>query len=388
MPVYTSRQRLLDAIELQEPDHIPCCFMSFAILRKRFKEDLYNLALAEKELGLDPMMFIPTASRQDRREHPDLRGLPIRFDPLVNTIVFREGDILYKEYQTPEGTLTTSVHISTDWPHGNLIPFIDDYQIPRAIKPLITGPDDLPALQYLLIPPTKEDIAAFMKEAISAKAFTNDKGFLLAGGWGVGSDMANWLCGMKNLMVFYASQPDFVIRLLEMIHQWNIQRMRVLLDSGIDLFIRRGWYEGCDFILPRFYRNMVLPLLKAEVDLAHNHNVKFGYICTSGTRPLLENYLEAGIDTLIGIDPIQGTNTDIHLMKEKLGSKICLWGGVSGAITVENGSEEEVRQAVRLAINNLGPSNFVLSPVDNITEDTPKTWKNINYLIDEWKCNW
>ena len=72
-------------------------------------------------------------------------------------------------------------------------------------------------------------------------------------------------------------------------------------------------------------------------------------------------------------------------MKKKIGDRVCLWGGVSGAITVELGAESEVRTAVRKAIETLGPEGFVLSPVDNITVDTPQTWRNIEAFIDEWR---
>jgi hypothetical protein len=103
---------------------------------------------------------------------------------------------------------------------------------------------------------------------------------------------------------------------------------------------------------------------------------------------MLDYYLEAGIDVLIGIDPIQGTHTDMPLLKEKLGRRICLWGGVSGAVTVEMGTETEVRGAVREAIETLGPDRFVLSPIDNITVDTPLTWQNLEVFIDEWRRHW
>jgi hypothetical protein len=49
------------------------------------------------------------------------------------------------------------------------------------------------------------------------------------------------------------------------------------------------------------------------------------------------------------------------------------------------GTEEQVRAAVRRAIDTLGPTGFILSPVDNITVDEPLTWENIAILIDEWQ---
>jgi len=72
-------------------------------------------------------------------------------------------------------------------------------------------------------------------------------------------------------------------------------------------------------------------------------------------------------------------------MKKKRRERPCLWGGVSGAVTLEMGSEEEVCEAVRTAMDTLGPQGFNLSPVDNLTGDAPRTWHNLNVLIDEWQ---
>jgi len=187
------------------------------------------------------------------------------------------------------------------------------------------------------------------------------------------------------LMVLAHEQPDFIAELLEMIHTWNLQRMAVVLSAGVDLLIYRAWYEGCDFVTPRFYHEVILPRLKAEVVLAHSRGALFGYICSSGLGPLLDYFLEARIDALIGIDPVQGTHTDMKAIKERIGHRICLWGGVSGAVTVELGSEESVRVAVRRAVETVGPDGFILSPVDNITIDAPQTWRNLEVFLDEWR---
>jgi uroporphyrinogen-III decarboxylase len=386
------RQRLLGTLNHQVVDHPPCSFISFTALRKRSNEDMFALCEAELKMGLDPFLFIPAAPRQERLDHPELRGLPIRFHPAVTMREWREKthndfDLLNKQYTTPAGTLATQVRLSEDWPHGDHIPFIDDYQVPRAVKPLVTSPTDLPALQYLLTPPQEEDIARFRQEVVKARDFVDTHGVLLAGGWGVGVDMAVWLCGLQNFMTLTMTDPEFIDQLLEMIHLWNMQRMEVVLSAPVDIYIRRAWYEGCDFVLPRFYRRSILPRLKAEVDLAHQHGAKFGYICSSGTKPMMDHYLEAGIDALIGVDPIQGTYTDMPFMKKKIGDRICLWGGVSGAITVERGTEEEIRSAVRQALKTLGPDHFILSPVDNITIDAPQTWRNIEIFLDEWRAS-
>ncbi len=393
MPELSSRTRMLRAITRQEVDHVPNCFMSFTALRQRCNEDMFRLSEAELALGLDTMLFIPGLPRPLRPEHPHLRGLPVRFDPAVS-IRDRRGqdadgnDALHRQYDTPAGPLTCSVRLSEDWPHGEHVPFIDDYQVPRSIKPLITGAGDLDALQFLLTPPRADDVAAFQEEVGRARQFVSQRQVLLAGGWGVGVDMAFWLCGIQNFVLSMLQDKAYARQLLEMIHLWNMERMKVVLSAPVDMYIRRAWYEGCDFVTPRTYRELILPFLKAEVDLAHGHGTKFGYICTSGINPMLDLFMEAGIDVLIGVDPVQGTHTDMARIKSKAGDKMCLWGGISGAITIERGTEEEIRQATRLAISTLGPTGFVLSPIDNITVDEPQTWSNLDIFIDEWQRSW
>jgi uroporphyrinogen-III decarboxylase len=384
---------MVRALARQPVDHTPCCFMSFAALRKRHGEDRYAAALAEEAMGLDAMLFIPGAPRSSRPEHPDLRGLPVRWPEDVSVEVWHEGggaqgDLLQKWYHTPRGALSTTVALSDDWPHGDAIPFVDDYQIPRCVKPLIATAEDLEVLAYLLQPPSPADVVAFHAESVQARAFAESHGFLLAGGWGVGMDMANWLCGMEPLMVASLETPDLVDELLELIHRWNLARMELVLSAPVDLYLRRAWYEGCDFVTPRFYRRSILPRLRREVELAHSYGAKFGYICTSGTAPMLELYLDAGFDALVGIDPVQGTHTDMPLMRERLGGRICLWGGVSGAVTVEMGHPGAVRAAVAHAMGTLGGEGFILSPVDNLTVDAPKTWANLEVFIDAWQKVW
>ena len=391
MPDITSRERLQRALSHETPDYVPCSFMSFTALRRRCHEDLFELAKAEQAMGLDSFLFIPTLPRPQRPEHPELRGLPVRFDPAVETREQREDlpgehGVLHKEYLTPAGKLRTSVRLSDDWPHGDHIPFVDDFQVPRAIKPLLSGDmAELEALQFLLTPPNSDDVAHFKAEAERAHAFTSARGVLLAGGWGGGLDMADWLCGFENLMLLAHDRPAFVEALLEMIHVWNQRRMAVVLAGIVDLFIYRAWYEGCDFVNPKFYRKVILPRLKSDAALAHEHGAKFGYICSTGILPLLDDFLEAGIDVLIGLDPVQGTKTDMAVIRQKTAGRIALWGGVSGAVTVEMGEEQEIRAAVRHAIETLGPRGFILSPVDNITVDAPRTWQNLEVFIDEWK---
>jgi hypothetical protein len=99
--------------------------------------------------------------------------------------------------------------------------------------------------------------------------------------------------------------------------------------------------------------------------------------------PLLDMIAEAGVDVIIGVDPAQW---DLAVAKEKLAGKTALWGGVNGHLTVERGSSDEVRDAVRDAMETLASGGgFILSPVDNVRESTPRAMENSRVLIDEWR---
>lgn len=390
----SSRERMLRAMRQQPTDHVPCAFMSFAALRGHC-QDAYEAAEEELAMGLDSWLFVPSAWRNQRPNHPDLRGLPVRLPRGVKTRMWLEqlpGEpypVFHKEYHTPAGALTTQVRKTDDWPHGNWVPFVDDYQVPRAIKPLVTTAADLEVLRTLLTAPTAEDVVAFRAEAERAKAFCAQHGILLAGGWGVGADMVGWLCGLENMVLMAVERPQLLEDLLATIAAWNEERMRVVLEAGVDLYIRRGWYEGADFWSPDLHRRFLLPIIRREADLAHEHGALFGYVMTTGALPMLDNILASGADVLLGVDPLQRGANPLQTIRDRLGGRVCLWGGVNGAITVEEGSEDEVRRAVADAMDVLGQVNgFILSPVDNITAITLKAWRNVEVFIEAWRERW
>jgi len=99
--------------------------------------------------------------------------------------------------------------------------------------------------------------------------------------------------------------------------------------------------------------------------------------------PLLDVFLELGIDLLINVDPVQG-KADLSRLKREAGERICFWGGVNSAITLGRGNRDEIRDAVTFAISTLAPGGgFILSAVDVLFEDTP--WSNVLRMIERWR---
>jgi hypothetical protein len=67
--------------------------MSFSAPAKRLNYNPYEVVKAQLDMGLDAMLFIASAPRPERPEHPDLGGLPVRFEPAVTVEMGAEEDI-------------------------------------------------------------------------------------------------------------------------------------------------------------------------------------------------------------------------------------------------------------------------------------------------------
>jgi hypothetical protein len=384
----TSRERMLAALSVREPDRVPCSFMLFNGL----KSNCSNYAeFIERQvtMGLDAYVQLPTRPPVVVNDHYNLHGLPVSHDARVKIkewvepAAAGESPILIKEYLTPAGTLRAEVRKTEDWPWGDHVPFLDDFLVPRSRRFLVNEPADLEALKFLLVAPTSEEITAYRRDAEAGLALARKHGLLTAAGWGVGADLTGWVYGLDRLVYAVFDQPEIVARLLDIIALWNRQRMSVMLDAGVDLFIKRAWYENLDFWNPVSWRKLIYPRLKADVDLAHERGAKFGYIVTSNCMKLLPMVVELGIDVVIGVDP---RAWDLAGAKAVLGGKVCLWGGVNGHLTIEQGTPQQTVDEVVEAIRTLAPGGgFILSPVDNVRSYAPEVIKNINALLSRWQ---
>jgi uroporphyrinogen-III decarboxylase len=385
----SSRQRLLAAMSHGDVDHVPCSFMLYGGLWQGSASYL-DFIQRQLDLGLDTYVQIPPRPPGIRNDHYNLYGLPVSYDPNVRVVEAVEQipneryPLLVKEYVTPAGTLHAEVWQTPDWRWGDHVPFLDDYIEPRSRKFLIEGREGVEALRYLLVPPTPDEVAEFRRDSQPALELARARDLLVAGGWGIGVDLLSWVFGLENLVFAAYDEPGFVRDVLGLVADWNAERMKVVLDAGVDLYIKRAWYENLDFWTPDTWAEFILPTTRAEAELAHDRGAKFGYIITANCMALLPLIREAGVDVVIGVDPREWNMAEA---KRQVGEDVALWGGVNGHLTVEQGSAEDVRAEVREAMATLGPSGFILSPVDNVRTDTPEAEANVAALIDEWRVS-
>jgi hypothetical protein len=383
---------MLAAIDRKAGRVVPLSFMIFAALRNACRD---TLEYAERQiaLGVDATVEIPPIPIRETNDHLDAPGLPIRFDPRVAIREWKEPDptggepLLHKVYDTPSGRLRTTVRQTGDWPYGDHVPFLDDYLVPRSVRFLLEPGDAMAALEHLLTPVTSDDLSRFRDYAARARRLADRHGLLLRAGRTYGLELAAFLCGMEKMLFYALDAPGFLEELVERVHAWSSERTGIMLEAGAQLVLRSGWYESSDLWSPGLFRRLVFPYLRREAEQVHAAGARFGHIMTSGQLPLVNQLIEAGVDVLVGVDPVQGKGMDLSALDRMARGRLALWGGLNGFVTVEMGTPADVRVETERALAAFGENGgFILSPVDNVRADTPQAWVNVRAMIDTWRA--
>jgi uroporphyrinogen-III decarboxylase len=265
----------------------------------------------------------------------------------------------------------------------NHVALFEDLNIPRGVKHAVAGPEDLPKLRYLLQDPSAEQLAAYRERMARVKQFAQEQGVLVQGWSAFGMDAVAWLCGVERAVMGAMTEPEFFQELLDIVSDFDQRRTEMMLDvGGVDLVVERGWYSATDFWSPSLFRQYLTQRIKHLADITHHAGARFAYVMTCGAPTMADELLAAGIDLLYYVDPVQD-KTDLAVVKEKFKGRLALVGGVSSPVTLYGGSREEIRQAVHTAVHKLGPSGFILAPVDGIFPDTP--WSSVEVMIEAWR---
>ena len=377
------RERLLRTISGEQADRVPLYFRLF---------------------GFRPPEHLAWSNSRERLQRWHSLGVddflgakaPVAMHPEVSTRSWEEAPtadmpytVLHKEYTTPAGAITQAVKWADDledsrWHRQSKeVLLMDDFNVPRAVKHPVTGPEDLPALRHLLGDIDEERLPDFRQQVAETKKLAEEEGSIVVGSGLRGTDAAIWFCGVEGAIMAAVDRPEFFEELLDVIHYVDKRQAEVLLDAGVDMIARRGWYDTTRFWSPALYRRFIKPRLAELVDMAHQAGVKFTYLMSCGVTPLLDDFIDMGIDLHQHLDPVQGGD-DLATVKAKLGGKVAVLGGINSAITLGRGTKEDIRAAVKHAMDIMAPGGgFILSPVDCLFPDT--AWESVETVIEAWR---
>ena len=379
----SSRERILAAIACQQTDYTPLCFLLASELTRRAGSGaVLPFVRQQIERGIDALVPLPSVPSAP---HPD-----------VTTEVWSEPaepyPLLHKVYHTPAGDLECIVEKAWDWPHGDDIPLMSDFVIPRARKFLVEEEQHVAAIEYLLPEPTAEQIEACRRQAKQLKEFARENGLATRAGFDRLADMACWLCGQVEFATMSLTAPDLLEGVLDAIWRHQRRRTEVLLELEPDILVKPEWY-GTPFLSPALFRRFLGPALDESASMAHDAGAKLCYLTTSNVMPFLETLMDLGVDAVFGVDPVQG-RWDLAEAKRICAGRMCLWGGINGYMHIVSGTEADVEAAVRNAMEVLAPGGgYIMAPVDDVRiepsdPDREGTWARICRNIDRMIATW
>jgi len=347
-------------------------------------EDDFKRALAWQSLGVDDVLDVsvpwsvdPSVTWADSRGEPDQPGA---------------CPVLVREYRTPRGPLRHEVRKTGEeqaegWVvQPDVVPLIEDFNIPRAVRQIVSVPEDVERLAFCYRPPDAAARSWFEARMAKVKAFRDANGIPVQAWTGFGMDAVVWFCGTEGAIMLALDHPREFGKLFEIITETDLARTELAAaHPGVDLIVERGWYSSTNFWSPALFERFVAPHVRALAGAAHRHGRKFAYVMTTGVEVLGPRLAEAGVDVLYFVDPLDPVQKGLALEKirDLLAGSMTLVGGIS-SITLGAGDTAGIEAAVRDALQTLGPTNrFILHPVDALFPDTP--WQSVEAMIAAWK---
>jgi len=373
----TSKERLIAAMKRQATDYVPClpAFWSTPQVEGyQWANEVERLEVIIGKLGADAITHF---------------GVDVRIHPDVSWRVWEEqrpGEpypLLVKEVETPRGTLRAVVRKTEDWPHGQDIPFVSDFNVSRYVKPWLESLEDVERFAYCHLPPGDQQVEKARQRWRHLAPIVEMFQVPVLATYTLGLTAALSLFGVEGGALLSMDEPETFDRFSEIVHQTAVGCLEILLDLGVDVVRRNGWYESTDFWSPKQYARYIRPHVEKEIAMAHDAGCIFNYTMCTGIMPLIPILAEMDFDYLDTIEPVLG-GQDMHRIASELGRTKCLGGGVSAPIHIGEGKPDDVRVAVRKAIEVFGREGFILTAVPSIRPQWP--WENVIAMIDEWKA--
>jgi len=393
-----SRERVLAALNHEEPDKVPICFsghrssgiaaIAYARLRDymglpkrpiRVYDPVQQLAIVDPDVldlfGVDTIEMGRGFAREDKwwaewvlpDKTPCLMpawALPER-QPGRWVLRSDSGRIIA---QMPGGALYFE---QTYWPWLDQAPDFDDLEgafkesmwtnVASPPGPITSGPNG----------------DRILTEGAQRLRASTDRAIIGLFGGNL-LEIGQFLFRNDNFFVLLANEPDkageFLDRLTEH-HLRNLEHFLGLVGPYIDVILfgdDLGMQTGPQ-ISPRMYRKLFKPrharMWKRAKELA---NVKVMLHSCGGLRELLPDLIDAGLDTT---NPVQITCKGMEAdgLKRDFGKDITFWGGGCDTRAIlPHGAPDEVQAHVREQIRILSPGGgFVFQQVHNIMADVP-----------------
>ena len=193
--------------------------------------------------------------------------------------------------------------------------------------------------------------------------------------------------GLETFLMNLALEPEFAEALL-----WKIaERCKALMGHFLDALaddvdmIKIGDDLGTEQSLlmsPAMYRRILKPIHADYIAFIKARTKAKVFFHTDGdVFDLLDDLVEIGVDILNPVQSGSGKLGNLAEVKRRYGSRLAFCGAIDTQHVLPNGTPAEVRAEVRRAIATLGPGGgYLLSAVHTVMNEVPA--ENLLAMVD------
>lgn len=128
-------------------------------------------------------------------------------------------------------------------------------------------------------------------------------------------------------------------------------------------------YSEALMVSPAIWRRYALPWLKALAGMCRQRNLPLIYHSDGVFWDVIEDILGTGVSAIHPIEP-KGMGADLRQLKARLGSRVCLIGGID-LDTLIRGTPADVTTETRRVLSALAPVGYVAGSSNTVTADVP-----------------
>ena len=364
MIAMTHRQRVITALDHQEPDRVPQDFGTGGNTSP--VPELYSKIA--RLYGLEPThQRVPGSLSLSVVDERILRDLDIDTRPVYMGTV-RQGirpsdqaNCFYDDW----GVQRVAKDIG-----GVIYNELGDHPLANAT---VESLDDYPGWPDPLDP----ERCAGLKEQTDHLYHDTDYALVGCPSMNMTWERAWYLCGFERLLVSLVNDLDFVHALLRRVTDLTkIALEQYLCVAGpyiqvIKMADDLGSQAG-PLMSVKTYCNVVKPYHRELFSFIKKHTKAKIFLHTCGSvYKLLPELIEAGVEIL---NPVQvsAKDMDTRRLKAEFGDRLSFWGAIDTQHVLPNGSIDDVKREVERRIADLAPGGgYIIAPVHNAQADVP-----------------
>ena len=170
--------------------------------------------------------------------------------------------------------------------------------------------------------------------------------------------------GMNAFVRNLKKDPKLIVEILDYSTEIVIGLFKTYSELGAKIFFEASdlAFRSGPLINPKYVDEYVFPCMKRVTEAVHEFGGKIIFHSDGDITSLLDFIVSSGFD---GVHCLEPPYVKLKPLKEKYGEKLCFLGNIDTSHVLVNGTKEEVENAVKYAIKNLGQDGgLIISPTN------------------------